>query len=70
MNGEQRDYWFAVLENELRRGSHPHNALVTATIDTAAVYDIGPPRCEHGITEGEYCETCNREYKQAEIDNG
>ena len=65
MTSQQRDYWFTVLEQELRRGSHPRDALVTATLYTADVYGIGPPRCEHGITEGEYCEACNKEYKRA-----
>jgi len=27
-------------------------------------------RCEHGIVEGNYCDTCNRLYKQAANDPG
>jgi hypothetical protein len=26
--------------------------------------------CEHGVVSGEWCEPCNRAYKQARIDNG
>lgn len=63
------DYWFAVLENELQRGQAPIDALVRATADTAAVYDIGPTRCEHGIKEGDWCEPCNLEYELAEVEN-
>jgi hypothetical protein len=28
-----------------------------------------PDQCEHRIDEGDYCEACNRDYKQAVIDN-
>jgi hypothetical protein len=26
--------------------------------------------CQHGITSGEYCEPCNKEYKRAAIEAG
>lgn len=30
-----------------------------------ANYAAGYPRCEHGISEGDWCEPCNKEYKRA-----
>lgn len=32
-----------------------------------SVIDI--ERCEHGIRDGDFCEPCNREYKQAFIEH-
>lgn len=40
MNNDQRDYWFAVLESELRRGASNMDALLTATGHTAEVYEM------------------------------
>ena len=28
------------------------------------------PHCEHGITEGDWCEPCNKEYKRAAKEHG
>lgn len=31
-------------------------------------YEPEPDICEHGVTEGDWCEPCNREYKAAAED--
>lgn len=70
MDKEKLDYWFAVLLNELTSGSDAQSALINATRDMASVFQIGPPRCEHDVVDGEYCESCNREYKTAAAAEG
>ena len=53
MDREKLDYWFAVLLNELTAGNDAQSAIVNATRNMAIVFEIGPPRCEHGILDGE-----------------
>lgn len=70
MDREKLDYWFAVLLNELTAGHDAQSALVKATRDMASVFEIGPPRCEHDVVDGDYCESCNAEYKAAALKDG
>lgn len=70
MNSDERDYWFAVLDSMLRQGHTPQESLVEATRQTAHVFEIGPPRCEHGIVEGDWCEPCNKASHEARKANG
>lgn len=70
MDREKFEYWFSVLMNELTSGNSPAVALVNATRDMAQVFDIGPPRCEHDVVEGDWCVECNRERKAEMRENG
>lgn len=48
-----------------------HAAGSVSNIMLDGVMFTGPPRpdvCEHGIPEGDWCETCNRAYKEAAAD--
>lgn len=45
-------------------------ALVAYQIADAMIEgrEIEDGICEHGITDGDYCESCNRAYREAETD--
>ena len=40
------------------------------TTANIALWPIQPDMCEHGIIEGNWCEDCNKDYKQAIKENG
>ncbi len=66
---EKLDFWFTVLESELKAGSSPKVALEKATLYLADVYSIGPHRCDHGIKDGDHCEFCYKSIKIAQLEN-
>jgi hypothetical protein len=48
------------------------NAVAISVEKLHAILDRISPRpelCEHGIADGDYCESCNREYKRAAMEN-
>jgi hypothetical protein len=65
MDREKLEYWFAVLLNNLTSGLSVDASLRNATIDMASVFEIGPPRCEHDVIDGNWCEACNHQMKDA-----
>jgi hypothetical protein len=48
------------------------NDLLTSRLAAAEArlrkYDPEPGKCEHGVAEGDWCEPCNHDYKQASIE--
>lgn len=62
----QRDHRFDYVHDP-----HPSNDFVTEPIRSLTFIVAQLPHsdiCEHGVNDGDWCEPCNRAYKEAQVD--